>query len=105
MSKLNDLIAELCPNGVEQKHLWEVTIWNKRFNAVNKIKQPKILSYPNILASELFSLECPNGNVCLLSAGEYIGWTTEDLAGDNLCEGEIIAIPLNSLIYQKMDVI
>jgi len=93
MSKLNDLIAELCPNGVEQKHLWEVTIWNKRFNAVNKIKQPKILSYPNILTSELFSLECPNGNVCLLSAGEYIGWTTEDLAGDNLCEGEIIAIP------------
>ncbi|MDK2903907.1 MAG: type restriction enzyme subunit, partial [Clostridiales bacterium] len=93
MSRLDELIAKLCPNGVERKYLWEVTIWDKKFNAVDRNKQYKVINYPYLLASELFSLKRENGNVFLLSTGEETGWTTEDLAGNYLCEGEIVAIP------------
>ncbi|BAQ24517.1 type I restriction-modification system,specificity determinant [Streptococcus troglodytae] len=29
MTKIEDMIKELCPDGVEWKELWEVTIWDK----------------------------------------------------------------------------
>ena len=43
----------------------------------------------------IFSLriEQEDGDVTLLSTGEYVGHTTEDLAGDYLCEGEVVTIP------------
>lgn len=93
MSKLNELIHTLCPEGVEFKQLWEVTIWDKKFNSVDRAKQPVVISYPYLLANDLFSLQKENGNVFLLSTGEQTGWTTEELAGDNLCEGEVVTIP------------
>lgn len=77
MSKLQELIKELCPEGVEFRKLWNVTIWDKKFNSVDKSKQPKVISYPYLLAKELFLLEQCNGNVFLLSTGEQTGWTTE----------------------------
>jgi len=86
-------LNKLCPDGVSYKPLWEVTIWDKKFNAVDKYKQHKTINYPYLLASELFSLEKEDGDVFLLSTGEQTGWTTEELAGDNLCEGEVVAIP------------
>ena len=76
MSKLQELIKELCPDGVEFRKLWNVTIWDKKFNSVDRCKQPKVISY-----------------VFLLSTGEQTGWTTEELAGDYLCEGEVVTIP------------
>lgn len=93
MSKLNDLINELCPDGVKCVPLWSVTIWDKKFKSVEKGKQKKSISYPYLLANDLFSLERENGNVFLLSTGEQTGWTTEELAGDNMCEGEVVTIP------------
>lgn len=93
MSKLEALMAELCPDGVEFKPLWEVTVWDKKFNAVDRNKQPKVINYPYLLAAELFALEKEGGNVFLLSTGEQTGWTTEELAGENLCEGEVVTIP------------
>ncbi|TFZ39705.1 restriction endonuclease subunit S [Soehngenia longivitae] len=93
MSRLDELIEELCPDGVEYKPLWEVTIWDKKFNAVERYKQKKVYTYPYMLASDLFKLERKEGDVYLLSTGEKTGWTTEDLAGDNLCKGEVVAIP------------
>lgn len=93
MSKLNELIAELCPNGVEYVPLWSVTIWDKKFNSVDRKKQPKSINYPYLLAKDLFALETENGNVFLLSTGEQIGWTNEELAGRNMCEGEVVTIP------------
>jgi len=93
MSKLQELIKELCPEGVEFRKLWNVTIWDKKFNSVDKSKQPKVISYPYLLAKELFLLEQCNGNVFLLSTGEQTGWTTEELAGDYLCVGEVVTIP------------
>lgn len=57
--------------------------------------QPKIISYPYVLANVFDEIEDERGDVRLLSTG--IGgrerWTTEEKAGSNLCEGEIIAIP------------
>lgn len=93
MSRLDELIAELCPEGVEDVPLWAATIWDKKFDAVERIKQPKIIHYPYLLAAELFALEKDGGDVFLLSTGEQTGWTTEELAGSNLCEGEVITIP------------
>ncbi len=46
MSKLDDLIKKLCPNGVEWKALWQLTTWDKKFNAVEKEKQKKIHYHP-----------------------------------------------------------
>lgn len=73
--------------------LWRVTIWDKRFNSVEKSKQPLVKNYPYLLAADLFALEKEGGDVFLLSTGERTGWTTEELAGENLREGEVVAIP------------
>ena len=78
---------------VEWKALWEVTIWDKRFNAVDRKKQPKVDNYQYLLAADLFELEQHNGDVYLLSTGERTGWTTKELATTYLKEGEIISIP------------
>ena len=95
MSKLQELIQRLCPDGVEYRPLWILTIWDKKFNGVNRSMQPKIISYPYVLANVFDEIEDERGDVRLLSTG--IGgrerWTTEEKAGSNLCEGEIIAIP------------
>ena len=93
MSKLKELIDRLCPDGVPFKPLWEVTIWDKKFNGVDRHKQPKVKSYPYLLAKDMKALEREDGDVTLLSTGEYVGHTTEELAGDYLCEGEIVTIP------------
>lgn len=93
MSRLDELIAELCPDGVELVPLWSVTIWDKKFNSVDRKKQPKVINYPYLLAADLFSLQVENGDVFLLSTGEQTGWTTEELAGDKLREGEVVTMP------------
>ena len=49
--------------------------------------------YPYLLADELFALKQDSGNVYLLSTGEKTGWTTEELASDYLCEGEVVTLP------------
>jgi type I restriction enzyme S subunit len=93
MSRLEELIADYCPEGVEYKPLWAVTIWDKKFNAVDRKKQPHITNYNYLLAADLFALQQDGGNVFLLSTGEQTGWTTEELAGENMKEGEVVTIP------------
>ena len=78
---------------VEWKAIWEVTTWDKRFNAVSREKQPKVINYPYLLAADLFKLDQDEGDVFLLSTGERTGWTTEELAGEYICEGEVVTIP------------
>lgn len=77
----------------EQRELWSVTIWDKKFNEVEKEKQQKVIKYPYVLAEVFSEIEDASGNVFLLSTGSYSGYTTEEKAGTNLCEGEIVAIP------------
>ena len=78
---------------VEFKQLWEVTVWDKRFNAVENHKQPKVDKYYYFLASDLKSLAVEKGEIKLLTTNISDLWTTEELVGDKVKEGEIIAIP------------
>ncbi|MFK5938105.1 MAG: restriction endonuclease subunit S [Sulfurimonas sp.] len=78
---------------VEWKSLWEVTIWDKKFNAVEKFKQPKIIKYHYLLSKEIKSLVTEGGNVKLLTTNLSNLYTTEELAGDIISQGEIVAIP------------
>lgn len=82
---------------VEWKAIWEVTTWDKRFNGVSRGKQPKVINYPYLLAADLFKLAQDEGDVFLLSTGERTGWTTEELAGEYICEGEVVTIPWGNL--------
>ena len=93
MSKLEELINRLCPNGVEYKPLWSVTAWDKKFNAVDRSMQSKTYSYHVLLAKDLFAMKQEEGNVFLLSTGVETGWTTEEIAGESLCEGEVVTLP------------
>ena len=95
MSRINELIRKLCPNGVEYKKVWQITTWDKKYNSVDKYMQPKIRKYNYLLANQLNEIIVDNGDVFILETGinNTKKYTNEDLAGDNLCNGEIIAIP------------
>lgn len=75
------------------KSLWEVTAWDKKFKEVDNSHQKKVCKYKYYLASEMTKLKKDEGNVYLLSTGNFEGWTTEDAVGDYLAEGEVVAIP------------
>ena len=93
MTKLEELINELCPDGVEYKPIWELTIWDKKFNTVPKEKQNKVNKHFYYLAADLRALEVKNGNVKILTTSSTDLWTTEELTGDNMSDGEIVCIP------------
>lgn len=76
-----------------ERKLWTITIWDKKFNEVDSEKQPKIIKYPYVLADVFNQIEDNSGDVRLLSTGKYQGYTTVEKAGENLCEGEVVAIP------------
>ncbi len=77
----------------EQRELWEYTIWDKQFNEVEKEKQKIIIKYPYLLADDFKKIEEPNGDVQLLSTGQYVSFTTKEKAGKYLCNGEVVTIP------------
>jgi len=78
---------------VEWKALWQVTTWDKRFNAVDNYKQPRIIKYHYLLANEIKPLIVEGGTVKLLTTNVSNHWTTEALAADIISEGEVISIP------------
>jgi type I restriction enzyme, S subunit len=78
---------------VEWKRIWEVTTWDKRFNAVDNYKQPKTIKYHHLLANEIKPLIVENGDVKLLTTNETNLWTNEELAGSLISDSEIVAIP------------
>jgi type I restriction enzyme S subunit len=94
MNKIEKLIEDMCPEGVTHKFLWEVTAWDKRFNAVENHKQSKFHKYTYVLAAQLKTLAVDKGDVKLLSTGlDSPGWTTREVAGDLVADAEIVAIP------------
>ena len=95
MSRLKELIKELCPNGVEYKKLWEVTIWDKKFNGISKEKQSSTISYKYYLSSEFDEVEDENGDIYYISTGisGKDRYTTEEKAKEYVSEGEIVCIP------------
>ena len=93
MSPFNFLEKLLDGAEVEWRALWEVTTWDKRFNAVESHKQHKVIKYHYFLAKELNSLVAVDGKVKLLTTNVSNKYTTEELAGDKVSDGEIVAIP------------
>lgn len=95
MNKLNDLIEKLCPNGVEYKPLWKVTVWDKKFNGVEKEKQLKVISYKYYLSADFDKVERENGEIKYIQTGitKKERYTTEALAKEYLAEGEVVCIP------------
>ena len=94
MSKINDLIKELCPNGVEYLELYKVVKWNKKFSGVNNDWQNEIFTTKsNISAQELKSLLFEDGNIKLLSTGNFDGYTSGTAYDGPVDDYEIITIP------------
>jgi len=95
MTKLEELIKEFCPNGVEYKPLWSLTAWDKRFNGIDRFMQKKIVSYKYYLSSEFNEVERKDGDILYIPTGitNEKRYTTEELAGEYLAEGEIVCIP------------
>ena len=65
MSRLDDLMQKLCPDGVVFRRLWEVTNWDKNFQGVEKFKQPKTIKYSVLLANQLDEMIVENGDIRL----------------------------------------
>lgn len=63
MSKLDDLIRKLSPDGVEVVPLWSVTIWDKKFNGVAREMQPSINPHKYYLATDFNEIEDENGDI------------------------------------------
>lgn len=95
MNGLQQLINQLCPNGVEKKPLWQLTAWDKHFNGVDKSMQKKVIPYKYYLSEEFNAVEKDDGDVLYIATGvsDKKRYTTEELAGDYLAEGEIVCIP------------
>ena len=80
-----------CP--VEWKELWEVTIWDKKFNSVPTYKQLETDKYEYLLAKELSQIVSENGDVKILTTSPSNLWTSEYMVSWEFYEKEIIAIP------------
>lgn len=93
MSRLQELLDQYCPNGVERKPLWSVTIWDKKFNAVEKAKQKHVCEYHYFLAGDLKQLIRENGTVKILTTNTSNLFTDESLVEGYVAEREVVAIP------------
>lgn len=93
MSHIDEMIDQLCPGGVPFVPMWKITTWDKRFNAVERFKQPRVEKYKYLLAKELSPLVVEHGDVKILTTNESNLWTAEDLVDGPIYDAEIIAIP------------
>lgn len=73
--------------------LGDLLFFDKRFNGIPKEKQRRIVSFSHVSAEELKSLRRDEGDVYLLSTGNFTGFTTRELAADKVNQGEVISIP------------
>ena len=93
MSVFEELLKKHCPDGVEYVSLWSVTIWDKKFNSVDKDKQKTTIKYKYYLADELKELVVENGDVKILTTNISNLFTLEKLVSNSLSYGEIVCIP------------
>ena len=93
MGKIDELINWLAHTKVQTVPLWSVTAWDKKFNAVDKAMQKKIVRYKYLLAKDLEKIVVPNGTIRILYTTKDVAYTTEKLASGYISEGEVVAIP------------
>lgn len=77
----------------EIKNFGDIVIFDKRFKGVSKDKQKQVVSFKHVSAETLKKLIVEEGDVRLLATGLFSGYTTKELAGNNLNTGEVITIP------------
>ena len=85
----------------EIRKLGDILIFDKRFNGIPKEQQGKIAHFHHVSAEELKSLKVDDGDVKLISTGQFDGYTTVELAGGNLNRGEIITLPTGGVANIK----
>ena len=98
--QINDVINEFCLDklfdfdgkDIEWLPLWKISIWNKKFQNIDKSKQDKLNKFKSISSKMIKDMNLKMGDVKLLSADNFDGWTNEAQAGENLSEGEIITL-------------
>ena len=94
LNKISEkLIKEFCPGGVEWKKLWEVTIWDKKFNGIEKYKQLKVNKYYYYLANDLKKLISEQGKIKILTTNKTNIFANEENVKENITDGEVVCIP------------
>ena len=94
LNKISEkLIKEFCPDGVEWKKLWEVTIWDKKFNGIEKYKQLKVNKYYYYLANDLKKLISEQGEIKILTTNKTNIFANEENVKGNITDGEVVCIP------------
>ena len=78
---------------VEWKKMWEMTTWDKKFNGVDRLKQPNVIKYHYYLANELQDIESTDGTIRILYTTEKVAFVNETDVEGNIAEGEVVAIP------------
>lgn len=78
---------------LEWKKIWQVTVWDKKFNGVENKMQPKVIKYHYYLANELTDLERNDGDIRILYTTDKIAYTSPEEVEGNISEGEVVAIP------------
>ncbi|MDD0855388.1 restriction endonuclease subunit S [Campylobacter magnus] len=89
--RILEFIKQNCKN-VEFKPLYELTIWDKKFKGIPKEWQEKTIKFNHILSADLKNLLCDDGDIFLLSTGNFSGYTNSEIC-KNFNQAEIIALP------------
>lgn len=93
MSRIDELIQQMCPDGVECKPLWSIVIWDKKFSGVPSEQQTRTCKFKHVDAKTLRSIRTDSGDVKLLSTGNFDGFTNGRISASYVNSGEVIAIP------------
>ncbi|MDR2369637.1 MAG: hypothetical protein LBD63_03340, partial [Mycoplasmataceae bacterium] len=93
MKNIIDMIKKISTKEIEYKKIWEVTVWDKKFQNVDSKKQLNLLKYKKVSAKHLKSLEKRDGDIPLYTAGLFSGKTSLKLSKNFINNDEVITIP------------
>ena len=79
--------------GWTYKNFGDIVIFDKRFNGIPKDRQNNVVSFKHVTAETLKDMLIDYGNVKLLATGLFSGYTSKEIAGENINTGEVITIP------------
>ncbi|MGL4617430.1 MAG: restriction endonuclease subunit S, partial [Mycoplasmoidaceae bacterium] len=86
-------------NIANYKKIWEVTLWDKKFQEVENFKQKNVFKISYMSSKNLKDIfvndfyDADNSNVRILSTGKFDGFTSIEKAGKYLHNDEVITIP------------
>ena len=94
MSEIDELIKGKCPGGVKFEPLWSLTTWDKKFNAVDNSKQPRVKKYYYYLANDLKPFISEDGDIKVLTTNvSELFADSNNLRPDTIADAEVVAIP------------